>query len=83
MEQFQIAVFDGAGALVDFGSFAPGNPFMKAGVVSGVEVTIREARAPMGMGRWEAVRTLQQTPQWAPVSQQSQKKQILVSRLAP
>ena len=58
MGRFQAKVFGGAETLVGFGSFAPGNPFMKAGVVSGVEVTIREARAPTGMGRWEAVRAL-------------------------
>ena len=74
MGRFQARVFDGAESLVNFGSFATGNPFVKAGVVSGVEVTIREARAPTGMGRREAVRTLRQMPQWAPISQQFQKK---------
>ncbi len=74
MGQFQIAGFDGAGILVDFESFALGGAFVKADVVSGVEVTIGEVRAPTGMGRREPVRTLRQVPQWAPVLQRFQKK---------
>ncbi len=63
MGRFQVTGFDGVGALVDFGSLALGGAFVKAGVVSGVEVTIREARAPTELGRREMVRTLWQMPQ--------------------
>ena len=42
-------VFDWAGTLIDFGSFAPISAFVEAFASFGVTVTIDEARAPMGL----------------------------------
>ena len=61
--------FDGAGVLVDFGSFARAVAFVKAVAASGVEVTIEEVRPRMGMGRLETFRAQRQTLQWSPTLQ--------------
>ena len=65
MSKFRMVVFDWAGTLVDFGSFAPAVAFVKAFAASGVEVTIEEARAPMGLGKRDHIRAMLQTPRIA------------------
>lgn len=47
--KLQAVVFDWAGTLVDFGSFAPMGAFQDAFANFGVQVTVAEARAPMGL----------------------------------
>ncbi|MCB1450938.1 MAG: phosphonoacetaldehyde hydrolase [Nitratireductor sp.] len=42
-------IFDWAGTLIDFGSFAPMGVFVETFAELGVEVSIEEARAPMGL----------------------------------
>jgi phosphonoacetaldehyde hydrolase len=49
MTQFKAVVFDWAGTVVDFGSFAPMGVFVEAFAEFGVEVSVAQARAPMGM----------------------------------
>ena len=54
----QAAIFDWAGTVVDFGSFAPTQIFVEAFGEFDVHVSIEEARGPMGMGKWDHIRTL-------------------------
>ena len=54
----QAAIFDWAGTVVDFGSFAPTQIFVEAFAEFDVQVSIEEARGPMGMGKWDHIRTL-------------------------
>ena len=42
-------IFDWAGTLIDFGSFAPMGVFVETFAEFGVDVSIEEARAPMGL----------------------------------
>ena len=57
------AILDWAGTVVDFGSFAPTQIFVEAFGEFDVQVSIEEARGPMGMGKWDHIRTLCDQPQ--------------------
>jgi len=61
----QAAILDWAGTVVDFGSFAPTQIFVEAFAEFDIEVSIEEARGPMGMGKWDHIRTLCNQPQIA------------------
>ncbi len=63
--QLQAAILDWAGTVVDFGSFAPTQIFVEAFAEFGVEVSLAEARGPMGMGKWDHIRTLCNVPEIA------------------
>ncbi|MEW9902214.1 phosphonoacetaldehyde hydrolase [Pseudomonas putida] len=63
--KLQAVVLDWAGTVVDFGSFAPTQIFVEAFAEFGVEVSLEEARGPMGMGKWDHIRTLCDLPQIA------------------
>jgi phosphonoacetaldehyde hydrolase len=63
--QVQAVVLDWAGTVVDFGSFAPTQIFVEAFGEFGVAVSLEEARGPMGMGKWDHIRTLCNQPQIA------------------
>lgn len=63
--KLQAVVLDWAGTVVDFGSFAPTQIFVEAFSEFGVEVSLEEARGPMGMGKWDHIRTLCNLPQIA------------------
>jgi phosphonoacetaldehyde hydrolase len=58
----QALILDWAGTVVDFGSFAPTQIFVEAFAEFDVEVSIEEARGPMGMGKWDHIRTLCDLP---------------------
>lgn len=58
----QAAILDWAGTVVDFGSFAPTQIFVEAFAEFGVAVSLEEARGPMGMGKWDHIRTLCDIP---------------------
>lgn len=60
--RLQAAILDWAGTVVDFGSFAPTQIFAEAFAEFDVEVSIEEARGPMGMGKWDHIRTLCDQP---------------------
>jgi phosphonoacetaldehyde hydrolase len=60
--QLQAVILDWAGTVVDFGSFAPTQIFVEAFGEFGVEVSLEEARGPMGMGKWDHIRTLCNMP---------------------
>ncbi|MDD2058804.1 phosphonoacetaldehyde hydrolase [Pseudomonas sp. GD03860] len=64
-ERLQAVVLDWAGTVVDFGSFAPTQIFVEAFAEFGVAVSLEEARGPMGMGKWDHIRTLCDLPQIA------------------
>ncbi|MDN6859016.1 phosphonoacetaldehyde hydrolase [Pseudomonas sp. CAN2814] len=61
-KQLQAAILDWAGTVVDFGSFAPTQIFVEAFAEFGVQVSLEEARGPMGMGKWDHIRTLCDLP---------------------
>ena len=65
MTKFKAAVFDWAGTTIDFGSFAPMGVFVEAFAEFDVEVSIAEARAPMGMPKWDHIDTMLKDPQIA------------------
>ncbi len=48
MKHLKAVVFDWAGTVIDFGSFAPMGVFVEAFSRFGIEVSIAEAREPMG-----------------------------------
>ncbi|MGS7254071.1 phosphonoacetaldehyde hydrolase [Pseudomonas anuradhapurensis] len=63
--RLQAAILDWAGTVVDFGSFAPTQIFVEAFAEFDVQVSIEEARGPMGMGKWDHIRTLCDVPEIA------------------
>lgn len=54
-------VLDWAGTTVDYGCRAPVATFLQAFAESGVPITTAEARAPMGMGKWQHIQAITQT----------------------
>lgn len=60
--RLQAAILDWAGTVVDFGSFAPTQIFVEAFGECGIQVSLDEARGPMGMGKWDHIRALCSTP---------------------
>ncbi|MEB2871910.1 phosphonoacetaldehyde hydrolase [Pseudomonas rhizosphaerae] len=60
--RLQAAILDWAGTVVDFGSFAPTRIFVEAFATFDIELSLDEARGPMGMGKWEHIRTLCDQP---------------------
>ena len=56
--KLQAAILDWAGTVVDFGSFAPTQIFVEAFAEFDVQVSIEEARGPMGMGKTAFTRGL-------------------------
>lgn len=59
------AVFDWAGTVIDHGSQAPMGVFVKAFKTFGVDITIAEARGPMGMAKRDHIKTLMSAPRIA------------------
>ncbi len=62
MTQFRAVVFDWAGTMVDFGSFAPMGAFVKAFAEFGITATIEQARAPMGAPKWDHINAMLRMP---------------------
>jgi phosphonoacetaldehyde hydrolase len=65
MGKFKAVIFDWAGTMVDFGSFAPMGVFVEAFKRFGIETTIDEARGPMGLPKWDHIHTMLQQPRIA------------------
>lgn len=57
-----MVIFDWAGTTVDHGCQAPLMPFVRALAASGVEITLEEARRPMGVHKKDHLRALLQLP---------------------
>lgn len=53
-------IFDWAGTLVDFGSFAPTQVLIDAFAGFGITVSMNEARQPMGLAKWDHIQALGQ-----------------------
>jgi phosphonoacetaldehyde hydrolase len=53
-------ILDWAGTTVDFGCFAPVNVFLQVFKDKGIEVTVEEARKPMGMLKIDHIKTMLQ-----------------------
>src|SRR3954471_11054794 len=58
MNKIEGVLFDWAGTTVDFGCFAPVNVFIDIFKNAGVEVTMEEAREPMGMLKIDHIRAM-------------------------
>ena len=55
-------VFDWAGTIVDFGSHAPMQAFVRLFAQYGIELSIEDARGPMGLPKWKHINTLGKLP---------------------
>ena len=56
----QAVIFDWAGTLVDFGSLAPTQIFVEAFATFGINITLTQARGPMGLSKWDHIHQLLQ-----------------------
>lgn len=56
-------IFDWAGTTVDYGSRAPMGAFVKLFESEGIEMTIAQARIPMGISKWEHINFLLNLPE--------------------
>lgn len=61
-EGLKAVILDWAGTVVDFGSRAPMGAFVRAFKEFGVDISIGDARGPMGMAKWDHIRTVGQAP---------------------
>lgn len=66
MTRFKAAIFDWAGTMIDFGSFAPMGVFVEAFAQFGIEVTVEDARKPMGLPKWDHINAMLQAPNTPP-----------------
>jgi phosphonoacetaldehyde hydrolase len=64
-------VFDWAGTVVDFGSHAPMGAFVALFASEGIEISIEEARVPMGLPKWQHIQALGRLPRIAQVWEQA------------
>lgn len=62
MSKIEGVIFDWAGTTVDFGCFAPVNVFIDIFKNAGIEVTMEEAREPMGMLKIDHIRAMLTMP---------------------
>lgn len=62
MMKIEGVIFDWAGTTVDFGCFAPVNVFIDIFKNVGIDVTIEEARAPMGLLKIDHIREMLSMP---------------------
>ena len=63
MRKVEALILDWAGTVVDFGSVAPTSIFVEAFKQAyDFDVSLDEARAPMGLGKWDHIKTLGQLP---------------------
>ena len=72
MTNLKAVIFDWAGTMIDFGSFAPMGVFVEAFRRFDVDATIPEARAPMGLPKWDHIDAMLKAPRlsakWARVN---------------
>ena len=65
MTRLKAVVFDWAGTMIDHGSLAPMGVFVKAFKEFGVDISIDEARGPMGMAKRDHITALVREPRIA------------------
>ena len=58
----EAVIFDWAGTTVDYGCFAPVQVFTEVFRNAGIEPTMEEVREPMGMLKWDHIRTMLEMP---------------------
>lgn len=58
MKKINLVVFDWAGTTVDYGCFAPVKVFLEIFKEKGIEVTLDEARAPMGLLKIDHIKAM-------------------------
>ncbi|MEH6813535.1 MAG: phosphonoacetaldehyde hydrolase [Motiliproteus sp.] len=80
MKHLQAVIFDWAGTVVDFGSFAPTSVFIEAFKrCFDFDISLAEARAPMGIGKWDHIEAIGKIPsidaRWNSKFGQSMQKQ--------
>lgn len=56
--KYEAIIFDWAGTTVDYGCFAPVRAFMEIFKEYGIEPTMEETRKPMGMLKWDHIKTM-------------------------
>ncbi|WP_299393775.1 phosphonoacetaldehyde hydrolase [Pelagibius sp.] len=71
MSLVKAVVFDWAGTMIDFGSRAPMGAFVEVFGEFGVELTIAEARGPMGLPKLEHIKALGALPRVAAAWQEA------------
>lgn len=59
----EAVIFDWAGTTVDFGSRAPMGAFVKLFEAEGINMTIAQARIPMGIRKWDHINALLNLPE--------------------
>lgn len=72
MTKFKAAIFDWAGTMIDFGSFAPMGAFVETFAKFGVTVTIADARKPMGLPKRAHIAAMLAEPHIADAWKQAQ-----------
>ena len=65
MARLKAVVFDWAGTMIDFGSRAPMGVFVRAFAEFGIEISVAEARGPMGMAKRDHIAQLLAQPRIA------------------
>lgn len=61
LSPLQAVIFDWAGTIVDFGSFAPTSIFVEAFRQGfDFDISLEEAREPMGLGKWDHIQAVGQ-----------------------
>ncbi|MCW8331288.1 phosphonoacetaldehyde hydrolase [Photobacterium sp. SDRW27] len=64
MTNLQAVMFDWAGTVVDFGSFAPTTIFVEAFKREyDFDISLEEARVPMGLGKWDHIKAVGELPE--------------------
>ncbi len=58
LENIEAVIFDWAGTMVDYGCFAPLDVFIKVFAEKGIEITVKEAREPMGVKKIDHIRAI-------------------------
>lgn len=64
-DKLQAVVFDWAGTIIDFGSCAPMGAFVRLFEKFGIDLSIAEARGPMGLAKWDHIKALSELPRVA------------------
>lgn len=62
LSDLKAVIFDWAGTMVDFGSMAPVDAFVSVFAAEGVQVSLAEARLPMGLGKRDHIVALFDLP---------------------
>lgn len=66
-QQLEAIIFDWAGTVVDFGSFAPTQIFVDSFKLAfDFDLSLEEARRPMGLGKWQHIEALGRDPDVGP-----------------